>query len=517
MAFFPLLFSFFVFIVTSLGLNAVAIETMTLEEKVGQLLMVHYMGEEVGQDARLLVQKAHVGGIIYFRAANGLTSPEQVKRLSDGLQGLARIPLFIAIDQEGGAITHLKQGFTLFPSNWAVGRTGEPEYAKRVAVAIAQQLKAVGINMNLAPVVDVNTNPENPVIGIRSFGTSPQQVATFAKASLEGYKEQGIIATLKHFPGHGDVTVDSHKGLPVVDKSVTELEAVELYPFMKLAHDAEVIMTAHLLVPSLDPDMCATFSAPILQGLLRQKLGFTGIIVSDSLLMDGALSQASGVAEAAIKAFNAGCDLLMIAGGFSKESLGTADSMYKVHQALVQAVLDGRIATSRVDESVARILKRKAAYPLTFSTTDMPDSKELSQDVAKRSVQLLYNNMKPDFKPKSLVVVAPKLLSFEVEQTRMAKNKTIYYKTLQPSQDEINRVLESAETADSIVVLTANAWKFSNQIELIKQIQKRNKNVVLLCVGTTLDAEVIPSCSSAVASFGPTPASLDAAFELLKL
>lgn len=333
---------------------------MTVEEKVGQLLMVHFIGHEVNEEARQLIQEAHVGGFIYFIASNGLTSPEQVSRLSSDLQSLAKIPLFIAIDQEGGRVTRLMHGFTLFPSNWDVGQTKDPDAAAIIAALSSHELKAVGINMNLAPVVDVHTNPQNPVIGNRSFSDDPKVVALFGKAALRGYHKGGIVPVLKHFPGHGDTSVDSHYDLPVCNRSLEGLEEIELYPFMQLAKEAPAIMTAHMIVPALDPEHAATFSPTILQGLLREKMGFKGVIISDSLLMKGALMQANSLENAAIEAFNAGCDLLIIAGGFSKDSLPYAPAMMSVHKALVEAVNEGRISQERLDASVERILNLKS-------------------------------------------------------------------------------------------------------------------------------------------------------------
>lgn len=514
MALFTLFLSLFSLLL--IPVRAYDIQSMSLEEKVGQLLMVHFLGEELNDDARKLVQQAHVGGIIYFRTANGLTSPEQVRRLSSGLQELARIPLFIAIDSEGGPVTHLKQGFTLFPSNWAVGLTNDPQFAYKVALASSQELKAVGINMNLAPVVDVNTNPKNPVIGIRSFGSTPEQVALFGKAALAGYRQGGIIATLKHFPGHGDVAVDSHYGLPITYKSQNELQTVELYPFAKLAKEAEVIMSAHLLVPSIDPDMCATFSPRLLQGVLREKLGFTGVIISDSLLMDGALLQAKSVENAAIEAFNAGCDLLIIAGGFSKKTLGFADSMCSVHKALVQAVLDGRISHEKLDSSLRRILQLKEKYtlrPQTAGALKTLESQALCRQIAKASVQTIYNHLPADFSAKSMAIISPEALSLELSQTEMAAKagSLCYYKTMQPSGEDIDKAVEAVKSVDAIIVISASAWKFPSQVDLVKRLQQTGKKVILVCVGFPKDAELYPVCAAAIATFSPSPASLDAA------
>jgi len=219
--------------------------------------------------------------------------------------------------------------------------------------------------MNLAPVVDVNSNPRNPVIGVRSFGDSPEKVAAFGKQSLEGFKQARVIATLKHFPGYGDVAVDPHEDLPVIRKSKEELEAVELLPFAKLASSSDAIMTAHILIPALDLENCSTLSEKTLT-YLRETIGFQGVIVADSLVMDSVLKNCHSVDEASIRALNAGCDLLILGGkllvgehtGFE---LTTAD-VQRIHGAIVEAVKSGRISETKLNRAVTRILKLKDRY-----------------------------------------------------------------------------------------------------------------------------------------------------------
>jgi beta-N-acetylhexosaminidase len=340
---------------------------MSLDEKVGQLLMAHFHGEAANEEARVLVEEVGVGGIIYYNWANGLTSMEQVKGLSQGLQKMAKVPLLIAADQEGGRVERLR--FKKFPANREVGESGRQETAEEVGFEIGTQLMAAGINMNLAPVVDVDTNPKNPVIGNRSFSRDPERVAAFGKSALRGYEKAGVIATLKHFPGHGDVTVDSHAGLPKVEKGMQELEAVELLPFARLAKEAKAIITAHILVPAMDEKNCATLSKKIL-GYLREELGFEGVIVSDSLVMDGVLDQCGSVEIAAVRALEAGCDLLILGGKLLNGSHAgfemTVQDVKKVKQAIVKAVEEGRLSEERVDEAVKRILflKRSGGAPL---------------------------------------------------------------------------------------------------------------------------------------------------------
>ncbi len=339
----------------------------TVEEKVGQLLMVHFHGESANNDARALVQDVKVGGIIYYNWANGLTSPEQVRNLSAGLQGLTQtnrhpIPLFIGVDQEGGVVSRLKEGFTHFPGNRALGETQNPDLAESTALAMGKELAIVGINMNFAPVVDVNTNPNNPVIGERSFGDDPETVAAFGAKALLGYQQAGIIPTLKHYPGHGDAQVDSHKDLPIIDKTLAELEYVELLPFARLASSADVIMTAHLLVPALDPEKCSTLSEKTI-AYLRNTLDFQGVIITDSLVMEGLLKSCVSVDEAAIQALNAGCDILLLGGrqlasGDGDLELSVSDIQH-IHLALVNAVKEGCISEKRLDEAFERVLRLK--------------------------------------------------------------------------------------------------------------------------------------------------------------
>ncbi|MBA3603750.1 MAG: hypothetical protein H0W50_08955 [Parachlamydiaceae bacterium] len=330
--------------------------------------MVHFQGESANDDARLLIQELKVGGFIYYNWSNGLTSPAQVRSLSSSLQKLAEknenpLPLLIAVDQEGGRVVRLKEGFTILPSNLSVAESGDPSLAEKNAFTIGKELRAVGINVNLAPVVDINSNLENPVIGCRSFGATPEVAVAFAERALKGYHRAGLLTTLKHFPGHGDVKVDSHVGLPQVLKTIKELERGELYPFAKLASKTDIIMTAHLLVPALDPVQCSTLSSKTLS-YLRNVIGFDEVIMTDSLVMAGVLEKCTTVEEAAIQALIAGCDILLLGGkqlikGKRDLELAASD-IQKIHGAIIHAVKVGRVPVEKLDNSVKRILLLKA-------------------------------------------------------------------------------------------------------------------------------------------------------------
>lgn len=352
----------------SVGYAAIPVDQLTLEEKVGQLLIVHFHGLEANEEARRLISEVHVGGFIYYNWANGLDKPSQVIKLSTGLQRLAAeqphpIPLWICIDQEGGPVTRLGKDFPTFAGNRELGQTGKPALARRQARKLGILLRSIGINMNLAPVVDISLHPESSFMIRRTYGDDPDTVTAFAEQALKGYQEAGIVAVLKHFPGCGDVVVDPHFNLPILTKSREELEKAEWIPFRKLAPLAKGIMTTHLMVPALDPIYCATLSHAITSGILRQEWNYEGLILSDSLVMQGLLQQCPSIEEAAIRSFEAGCDLLILGGRQlmlqQNDYELEADVILRIHQAIVDAVRNGRVKIERLDASVKRILYDK--------------------------------------------------------------------------------------------------------------------------------------------------------------
>lgn len=318
---------------------------LTLEEKIGQLLVVHVHAQEINEDCKTIVQELQVGGIIYYTWANGLNAPRQVRALSQGLQALSRIPLFICTDQEGGRVSRLS--YLSFPSNQeAVDQPG------LIAEWIGKSLLDVGINMNLAPVVDVGFGVD------RSYSTDPQKVAECGLHALRAYQKEGVIATLKHCPGHGGASEDSHYVLPVIENI-----KVGLIPFQTLAPCAEVIMTAHVIAKPWDAEKCVTLSVKAIQQL-RKQLPFQKVLITDSLVMQGVLQQAGSVERAAIDALKAGHDLLLLGGKlllYGQKDLGV-EEIKQVQAALVQAVRDGEISEGRVNQAVERVLHLKQSY-----------------------------------------------------------------------------------------------------------------------------------------------------------
>jgi len=338
-----------------------SLNAATIEEMVGEMLLVHFYGSEANQNSAKLIEEAHVGGFIFYNWANELTGPSQVLKLTSSLNKQARKPLFFAVDQEGGRVTRLKEGFSIPPYN---GEISSSESAYAWAKKVGEELKAVGINVNLAPVVDVNSNPANPIIGLRSYSNDPRVVVERGAAALAGYQDAGIIAVLKHFPGHGDTQVDSHYDLPVINKNFAELNKVELYPFRHLADKAPAIMTAHLLIPSLDKERCVTLSPTIIKNILMGDMGFKGLIITDSLAMQAVLNHTASMEEIAILAIEAGHDILLLGGKQLLKSdrgfeFAIAD-VISIHRAICDAVKTKRIPLERIQNSYNKIIGMKS-------------------------------------------------------------------------------------------------------------------------------------------------------------
>jgi beta-N-acetylhexosaminidase len=347
----------------------------SLEVKIGQLIMAGIPGTAVGDDAEHLLRDLHIGNIILM--GRNVASPTQVLSLTRDLQHLAPaangFPLLIATDQEGGQVQRLNAaaGFMRMPDAATVGTCRVPDLIRHYAHAAGEELRAVGINVAFAPVLDVDDNAHNPTIGRRgrSFSATPRQVEAAAIPFIQGLRDAGVMATGKHFPGHGSTTKDSHHALPTVPKDRPALAAVELPPFQR-AIDAgiDLILTAHVTHPALDPSGTpATISAPILTDLLRRDLGFQGLIVSDDLEMDG-ITKLASPAEAAVRAVEAGADLVLCVR--QHPSRNQSDAIEAIHTALLEAADTGRLSLDRIDQSFTRIVDLKTRHSLGPPTGD---------------------------------------------------------------------------------------------------------------------------------------------------
>lgn len=491
---------------------------MTIEEKIGQLFVVHVYGktatdsdyEEInlrnnrgGKNFKEVIENYQVGGIIYFNWTGNIGNPldsVQVNKLSNDLQKVAmeqssEIPLFISTDQEGGIVQRVTSPGTVFPGNMAIGATRSEEYAAQTASIMGKELSSLGINMNFAPTLDVNINPENPVIGIRSFGEDPDLVSRLGVAQINGYKDENVMATAKHFPGHGDTATDSHYGLPIIDHDLETLHEVDLKPF-KAAIDQGIdsIMTGHIVVPALDDSgLPATLSKPILTDLLREEMGFDGLIITDSLGMSGANVVPPN--RVAVEAFLAGADIL----------LNPPDVPLALH-AMEEAVESGEISEERLDESVFRILKSKMDNGLFDDPYTDPDAVEnigtdehlqTASEIADKSITLVKNenDVLPLQQSEDVLVTGPTAAQ-PVLLSNLLNDKGIeaasFATSTSPTDEQIEKAVRKAGEVDKVIVTTYTANTNEKQQQMVEQIQATGKPVIVAALRNPYDLMVFP-------------------------
>lgn len=386
---------------------------MSIREKVGQLLFLGFGGTRMDEKIASFLRDKKPGAVAFF--GRNIKSLAQTMRLIRDVRELdpAGIPTFVSVDQEGGTVVRLTKKVTILPSNMALGAIDDTDLAHAAGRALGQDLSLMGFNMNLAPVLDVNSNPDNPVIGIRSFGSDPALVARMGVAYVQGLQSAGVAAVAKHFPGHGDTSADSHFATPVLHHDKKRLLEMELFPFARsIDAGLDALMTAHIALPTItgDPNLPATVSPQVLTGILREEMGYDGLVITDGLEMNGIVSR-YGSGDAAVRAVLAGADMVMV--------LWFPEKKEEVHKALLNAVRSGKISEERLDRSVRRVLRAKAKRGL-FSQKLLPVKQALKalqsakhrnvvRRIAERAVTLVKNdtNLLPLRKgPKTLVVTS---------------------------------------------------------------------------------------------------------------
>ena len=328
------------------------IYNLPLEEKVGQMLMIGMEGTSVSEDLKVAIAQ-HIGHVILFK--KNITSIEQLRKLITDIDALATdYPIWVGIDEEGGTVSRLPDELVKLPSANTLASKYSEQQVKKIAAQLGQALTRNGIDIDFAPVMDVNSNAANPVIGKRAFSNDPEIVSRYANQFASGLQQAGVIPVAKHFPGHGDTDVDSHEGLPVIHKSLEQLQQLELRPFQEaIEQGIDSIMIGHLLVPALDKENPASLSPKVVTGLLREQMNYDGILITDDLTM-GALDRS--LPQAIVAAIQAGNDIAL--------ANGTLDEVLKGKQLVMQAIEQGVIPIQQVNESVYRIMKRKQQQPL---------------------------------------------------------------------------------------------------------------------------------------------------------
>ena len=491
--------------------------SLSLEEKVGQLFVAELVALYTNEDhpayqfALEMIRRYHVGAFI-LAGGNVLDIPI----ITNKLQGLSKVPLLINADFEGGmSYTHpwrLSRGWsellpryvagggTQFPSQMAIGATGNPSYAYEFGNITAREARAIGVQWTNSPVADVNNNAQNPIINTRSYGEDPKAVASMVDAYVRGAQAGGVIATLKHFPGHGDTQEDTHMGLPSLPFDSARLDSVELVPFKAgVAAGAGAVMTAHIALPNIDPSgHPSTLSKPVITGILREKLGFQGMVVTDGMRMQGITDKFSAAA-AAINALQAGADLI----------LGSAD-IESAFRAVMQAVRSGNIPQERLDRSVRRVLSAKASVGLhkvrtvnvdsIFTHVGRAEYQRVAEEISDASVVLLRNQgdllpLKRDVRLRIIAVtedpgwvVGTDLLD---EATPSVKSATLVRVSNETGSERFHEITASQEDCDVILVgvyLTIAAWKgerrFSKPLEeFLSSLSDLPRPVILVAFG----------------------------------
>lgn len=354
----------------------ILIEKMSLEEKIGQMIFGGIDGTSYSDEAKSLISDYHVGGIILFK--NNLETTEKAVELLNQLKRSNQekdIPLFLGVDQEGGRVERLPDEVISLPTNKIIGERNDEQFSYEIGSVLGKQLNAYGFNLNFAPVLDVNSNPQNPVIGDRSFSNDPEVVGKLGVKTMQGMQAEHIVTAVKHFPGHGDTSVDSHFELPTVEKSLAEIEEMELIPFKQaIKAGVDIVMTSHILLPKIDPDHPASMSKEIITGILRERLDYDGVVVSDDMTMH-AITNHFDIGEAAIEAISAGTDLVIVAHGH--------ETVIHVIESLKQAVADGKLKEQRIDESVRRLITLKWERGITNDIVESIDIDALNETINK--------------------------------------------------------------------------------------------------------------------------------------
>lgn len=496
-----------------------ALRGMTLEQKVGQLFIADVWGKSadqadsgnqtkygVGTPAEV-VERYHPGGVIYFNNAgtDNVDDPGQVARLSNGLQRAAlssgaHLPLIISTDEEGGRVTRIAAPATEYPASMAIGAGRSIIDAKQLATVNGHELRAMGINQNFAPDADVNSNPLNPIIGSRSFSADPALAGQLVAAEIEGYQNSGpatqtVSSAAKHFPGHGDAATDSHTGLPVISHTEQQWRDIDLPPFRSaIKAGIDVIMTAHITVPSLDPSgEPATLSKPIMTGILRNELGYNGVVVTDSLQMAG-VRQMHSDSEIPVLALEAGVDQMLMPPDLGVAITGVLD-----------AVRSGLLTEQRIDQSVLRILELKfkrgiLAEPLVDEqavnrTVGTADHLGQVQALTDRTTTVLRNDngLLPLKNPGKVLVTgwnSPAYPGYPAEPVATLATQlggTAVSTGASPTAAQVSQAVSAAGNADTVVVLTNGLRTSRGQQNLVNGLLAAGKPVVAVTIQEPYD------------------------------
>lgn len=522
------------------------IESMTTEEKVGQMFMLAFSGDQL-DEARILMEEHLVGGA-YISNDNVPTAAAAVN-LCNTLQSYAAntrlgIPLLLGCDQEG-TWSVITAESAMGPGNMALGASGDPLCAYDMYGVIAREMSAVGLNVVLGPAADCNSNPHNSIIGMRSFGEKPDLVADMTAAAVRGLQDNGSVATLKHFPGHGDTRLDSHRGLPTVTRTRADLMRIDLRPFAAgIDAGAKIVMTSHIIFSALDPERPATLSPVILGDLLRGELGFEGLVVSDSMNMHS-MKRNYDPTDAAIQAFKAGVDLMMLAEEhYDHDASQYLENQRGLIRAVIRAVDEGVISAERVDEAVRHVLRLKQEAGFTTeprkgkAIVGVEANRAIELQVARRAVSVLRDRdgllpLRPST-PITLVNTTKRSAYEVLTQTRgIGPNQAtaafdVFAQTLAANCSDLSIVtaeeyVEEAIPAEGFVVAVTENYTLpgmdfdqSRQVEIIRSLhQSAGERLVAVALRDPYELADFPDIGAYICSFSFRPCAAQAAAEVL--
>ncbi len=502
---------------------------MNLEHLIGQKLLFAFRGKEtLSPEIVESFKKYHPGGISLFRSLN-IGTLEQIRALTGSLQSLAcdlnLPPLLIATDQEGGQLMAVGD-CTPLPGNMALGATRSAELARKAGEVLGCEMSALGINVNYAPCADVNINPQNPVVGVRSFGEDPQLVGELTAALIEGMQAQGVAATVKHFPGHGDTASDSHHGLGTVPHSLERLQSVEFPPFLAaFKADVKLVMTAHLGITSVDGENAppATLSKNIITGLLRRNLGFDGVVTTDAMDMR-AIRQGEFLREDCLRAAKAGVDLLLITSDPQDHT--------RAFESLLHGAQNGQLTADELQTSFMRISRLKdwiAAHESRHDLSVICCSEHLrvADEIAEKSITLVRDQNQ--FLPLQLeagkriavIIPMPKDLTpadtSSYVKSKLADSLRAYHPNVDefnipfsPTAEESASVLEHVSGYDVIIVGTINAYTEENQAQFVRDLLQTDKPVIVISMRLPYDLAAFPQASTYICTYSILEPSMKA-------
>ncbi|MBM7618455.1 beta-N-acetylhexosaminidase [Bacillus tianshenii] len=508
------------------------IKGWSLKEKIGQMFIIAFGGEEMTPELKRAIVELNVGGVILFQ--RNLKNIDKVVKLNRDIQMLAkakgRPPLWISIDQEGGGISYLWEGMVLSPGNMLIGASENEGNAYDAAYIMGVQLKKLGFNMNFAPDIDINNNPRNPVIGARSFGENPQKVSRLGEKTIQGYCSAGILAVGKHYPGHGDTELDSHLSLPKVEKNLDELEQFELLPFIEnIKSGMEAVMTAHILFPKLDDEYPATLSSYFLKKLLRDRYDFDGLILTDSMEMH-AISKFYGREEGTVKAVQAGADIILACG----KDVVTQELMI---DAVEQAVRKGVLKEETIQLAVDRVMRFKEKWIGDGGVEDI-DLHSLTQKsyednmlrIAKEGITLQFDNsgVLPLTMEEKVKVISQRTYN---DENYVGDRKSIVHKIFHenrydvtflegscPSDTEVERLPETVEK-DQYVLLLVNERRAlpHSWVDLYEKLSAKSGKVIVVSLWNPQIVEHFPeSMSTYITTYSYTHQVMEALKGLLE-